>query len=217
MAKCPPPCVPLLPSTSIRMAPPCRFYNTLGGCRKGTQCTFAHSPQAPSGSTAATTVKKTVASTTIGAIPTSSVPKGSCPFYWKTGDCTKGFKCRYKHEQDPATVRNQEDRRSGVNIPAALTPFLTASALSRLSAPGTDALFAPNTKARTPSEVHNLLKRFLYNDYRFRHALDVYAFASLLSDATSNNETWVSISCVSVYRDEISQQTLHCRALKMAK
>ena len=73
-----------------------------------------------------------------------------------------------------------------------LASFLTGDALARLTEPGADALFVHSAKPRTPTDVHNLLKRFLQDDYRFRHTFDVYAFTSLLAEATTNNATWAS-------------------------
>ncbi|KAJ3544380.1 hypothetical protein NM688_g5751 [Phlebia brevispora] len=58
--------------------------------------------------------------------------------------------------------------------------------------PGTDALFTPSTKARTPTEVHNQLKRFFYDNYQFRNSFDIYAFLGLLADASSNNSAWTT-------------------------
>ncbi|THH30127.1 hypothetical protein EUX98_g4067 [Antrodiella citrinella] len=76
------------------------------------------------------------------------------------------------------------------SIPAGLAPFLTESGLARMNEMSADVLFTNSTKAKTPAEVHNFLKRFLYDSYQFRTSLDVYAFLLLLVDANTNNATW---------------------------
>ena len=177
----------------------CRFYNKPGGCRNP-GCTYAHVDPAGSNPPSPARNSETqpgVASPQAGSATPGSVPKGVCRYYWETGECNRGFTCRARHEQPAAasTSAGASGRSSsGTMIPAALAPFLTNAALARLSEPGTDALFPTSSKPRSPSEVHNLLARFLYDNYHFRHAFDIYAFTSLLSDATSNNTTWVSTS-----------------------
>lgn len=179
----------------------CHFYNKPGGCRKGSHCPFAHS--GPSGDpppSGATSNQDTPSAST----PTNprennniskDIPRGVCAFYWRTGECTRGFQCRYKHEQgspENATAAMLGRSPTGLTIPAMLAPFLNSAALARLVEPGTDALFTLNPKPRSPSEVHNILKRFLIDGYSFRTVYDMYAFAGLLTDATSHNTSWVS-------------------------
>lgn len=176
---------------------PCHFYSKPGGCRHGATCHFAHDgPPGGGGETAnpSPTKNNTLAAAVGGGGTIGDAPKGVCGYYWRTGECRRGFQCRYEHRRGPEANLTAESgpSSSGVFIPADIAPFLTSAAIARLSEPGTDALFLANTKARSPTEVHNLLKRFLYDSYRFRHTFDVYAFTSLLGDATTTNTTWVS-------------------------
>lgn len=174
----------------------CRFFNTPAGCRNGATCSFSHVQPSSAGRDEQSSAS-TVAATPAASSANSPVPKGVCAFYWRNGDCNRGFQCRYRHDQESTSPASSVNPRSGASSYQSLEPFLTGAALSRLNEPGTDALFSLNVQARSPSEVHNLLKRFLYDDYRFRHALDVYGFTSLLSNASSNNTTWVSASYTS--------------------
>lgn len=179
---------------------PCRFYNTPSGCRRS-DCRFEHvltggqaapsSPSTPAGASGVTTQSPPAGST-------SSMPNGTCSFFWKTGHCNREFRCRYKHDLSPE-LRAQSQSQSNASASSTsrgtstLAPFLTQAGLARLSGAGSDALFTSAPKPRTPSEAHNALKRFLYDDYTFRHGPDVYAFLGLLNSASSNNNSWVSI------------------------
>ena len=175
----------------------CTFYNKPGGCRRGASCHFLHETPSATSSRGQT---GGVASASAGLANFSDVPKGFCIAFWTKGECYKGFQCRYKHTSNPSisnessTTARQASSTTATGVPASLAPFLTNDALARLTEPGSDVLFSPNTNTRTPSDVHNLIKRFLFDDYRFRHVLDIYAFASLLTEATTNNTHWVSIS-----------------------
>ncbi|KAI0812709.1 P-loop containing nucleoside triphosphate hydrolase protein [Irpex lacteus] len=176
---------------------PCRFFNTPSGCRRS-DCRFEHvltggqaapsSPSTPAGASGVATQSPPAGST-------SSMPNGTCSFFWKTGHCNREFRCRYKHDLSPE-LRAQSQSQSNASASSTsrgtstLAPFLTQAGLARLSGAGSDALFTSAPKPRTPSEVHNALKRFLYDDYTFRHGPDVYAFLGLLNSASSNNNSW---------------------------
>lgn len=174
---------------------PCRFYNRPGGCRRAADCTFAHTDNPGQGPQPGF---QTVSSGTNSAgqsnlDASAQAPSGTCSFCWRLGDCNRGFQCHFKHDRSPNSQTQPIAQPSGSSI---IAPFLTPAGLSRLFDSGSDALFSSTTKARSPTEVHNTLKRFLFDDYSFRHAPDVYAFLSLLTDATSNNSSWVSVYVV---------------------
>ncbi|TFY62891.1 hypothetical protein EVJ58_g3578 [Rhodofomes roseus] len=72
-----------------------------------------------------------------------------------------------------------------------LAPLLTEGGLARLTERSTDGFFATDpSKQLTPSELHNYLKRYLFDDYRFRHVLDIYSFLNLIGNASANNAKW---------------------------
>ncbi|KAG5638466.1 hypothetical protein H0H81_012531 [Sphagnurus paluster] len=56
----------------------------------------------------------------------------------------------------------------------AISPFLTEGGLSKLNVSGTDIFFAPPTKALSPNEAQNSLRRYLFDDFRFRKTFDVH-------------------------------------------
>ncbi|KAJ8489534.1 hypothetical protein ONZ51_g2873 [Trametes cubensis] len=69
--------------------------------------------------------------------------------------------------------------------------LLTPAALARIQGPGTDGFFDPVSSTMRPSEaLYHLRNRFLADGYRFRLPNDVYAFSTLLSNASSGNASW---------------------------
>lgn len=77
----------------------------------------------------------------------------------------------------------------------AVAPFLTADGLARVTGSGTDVYFAPDSsRDLSPTEAHHALKRYLFDDYRFRMTFDIYAFLKPLSSAHTANTSWVSYS-----------------------
>jgi hypothetical protein len=182
----------LLLSSSMHRRQSCRFFNLPGGCRRS-DCRFEHvrsdssSNQQSIDSSTTMNVNEASSDATVAA-----PPSGTCSFFWKTGNCKRGFQCRFKHNASPE-VQTQTQTPSTSSAVSTLAPFLTPAGIARLSGVGSDALFASASKPRTPVEVHNVLKRFSYDDYTFRSALDAYTFLSLLTDATTTNNTWVCV------------------------
>lgn len=63
----------------------------------------------------------------------------------------------------------------------------------------TDVLFPNSSQPKGPADVHNYLKRFLFDNFRFRSTFDVYAFSGLLAEANANNTSWVRMLVYSLY------------------
>ncbi|KAH9951524.1 P-loop containing nucleoside triphosphate hydrolase protein [Amylocystis lapponica] len=166
----------------------CHFYSKPGGCRRGPQCNFLHIDQAnaparrPPTSPSSTRVQSG-----------SSKPYGACIAFWDQGRCYHEFKCKYKHIANPAHTQapSGPPARSEATTIEAVASFLTPEGLARLSDSGTDGFFATNTtKSLGPSEVHNYIKKYLNDSYRFPSALDVYSFVGLISNANAANSKW---------------------------
>lgn len=184
-------------------ARPCVFFNKPSGCRRGDQCRFKHdsddtsqrsssppsrgwsSPGPPRGGTP-----------TAQASP-SRAPSGICDFYWKYGTCKREFACRFKHTTPSSanTATASTPKPSHTFAIDAIAPYLTEEGLARVTGTGTDVFFSSDSnKDLSPTEAHNALKRFLYNDYRFRMPFDIYSFLKPLSSAHTGNPSWVSLS-----------------------
>lgn len=179
---------------------PCVFFNTPNGCRKGSNCRFSHdnagtSAQRPS--SPSTPSVRQAQSRPGGNLPSSPerAPPGVCNFYWTSGNCKREFGCRFRHTQ-PSPAESQEVRLQGTLQTSldALAPFLTEDGLARVTGIGTDVYFpADSSKDLSPTEAHNALKRFLFDDFRFRMTYDIYSFLKPLSSAHTANTSWVSL------------------------
>lgn len=158
--------------------PPCRYHTKPGGCRR-TDCTFAHigtpSPSIRHG-----------ARTSPSSRP--HAPPGVCAYFYDKGFCNRGSECRFRHE-----LKDTPHEYSFSNTVDRVAALLTPAALARIQGPGTDGFFDPVSSTMRPSEaLYHLRNRFLADGYRFRLPNDVYAFSTLLSNASSGNASWVS-------------------------
>lgn len=74
-----------------------------------------------------------------------------------------------------------------------VAPFLTEQGLAKLNSNATDGFFAGSkTSLLSPTEAHDRLKRFLFDNFKFKTSFDVYAFLVPLTSANSTNTLWVS-------------------------
>lgn len=183
----------------------CDFYSKPGGCRRGTQCNFRHvdngannegSQQGSQPSHSRSRQGSAVRPVPAGPPP----PRGVCNSYWASGQCTRGFACRFRHESQSAASGSGGQGRSLPRPSAssravdALAPFLTEKGLSRITGTGSDIYFAsPTSKTLTPPEAHNALKTYLHKDYQFSKTFYIYGFLKPISSASSGNESWVNI------------------------
>ncbi|EMD37515.1 hypothetical protein CERSUDRAFT_114154 [Gelatoporia subvermispora B] len=174
---------------------PCRFLFRPGGCHRGDSCRFSHGiPQVgPSRGSRARGRGRATPNAVSGR---GGAPPGICRDFWSTGRCGREFQCYYKHVIDPSVtldVSTPSQPSAAQNVVDSLAPFLTSAGLAKLSEPGTDGFFSGSgSQDQSPAEVHNFLKRFLADQYRFRTAQDIYGFLSLLSNVNTGNSKWTS-------------------------
>ncbi|KAJ7200706.1 hypothetical protein C8J57DRAFT_1413236 [Mycena rebaudengoi] len=172
---------------------PCRFY-AKGNCRNGQECEYSHSRDAPPSQAS------TNESPNPRQVPLPPAPQGVCRSYWGKGNCRFEFNCRFKHEQfsensPRPTASSWPGRPSSSSFSAdrgSLSParFLTEGGLAKLNGSGTDVFFAPPNNPRSPNEIHNHLKKFLHDQFRFQNPADVYAFLSLLESLDTSGPLW---------------------------
>jgi hypothetical protein len=176
----------------------CVFFNKPGGCRQGSQCRFLH----PNGQRSPTPSESGRSS----PVPSPShspssrtshprAPPGVCNYYWTTGTCNREFSCRFRHtESSPReNTVHQPLRFTQPSAIDSIAPFLTEDGLARVTGTATDVFFsADSAKDLSPTEAHNALKKYLFDDYRFRTTFDIYAFLKPLSSANTANRSWVS-------------------------
>jgi Zinc finger C-x8-C-x5-C-x3-H type (and similar) len=185
-----------------RSPQPCRFFATPGGCRRGTSCHFAH------GTTANPTnnsQQHSHRSPSDRRSDSSQNPNGTCRSFWQTGACRFAFDCKYKHVAS-GSQSQRTTTRDVVVAGATSMPFLSPGGFSRVGSSGSDVFSSIPFRVMDPNEAHNTLKRFLFDDYRFRKTFDVYAFLVPVLSANTNSNLWVS-SWQSRHDDVSSHQT----------
>ena len=113
-------------------------------------------------------------------IDRSSTPRGVCHFYWSNGACDRGFECTFKHEprfQASSSVTESTD----------YTPdFFSLEGLATNNGSIVDA-----RHTLSPSEAHNHLKSYLFDNFVFRDAFHVEGFSRILASVNSRNRAWV--------------------------
>ncbi|KAG2106489.1 hypothetical protein BD769DRAFT_1654653 [Suillus cothurnatus] len=185
--------------------PSCRFYNSPGGCRRGTSCTFEHIPNAqhrggdgrpssPGASSDGSPSRRNAQGPQRQISPSSPPPRGVCRFFWETGRCFREFSCRGAHTLPQGHDGRRSPQPFAIPTQAAqalIAPFLTEKGLSKLVGGGTDGYFPQDaTTSLTPSETHSRLRRFFREDFRFKTAPEIYGFLVLLSSANLQNGSW---------------------------
>lgn len=189
---------------SYHQRTPCRFYNTPGGCRRGQQCSFAHSPVKQTGQTG-TDDARSVSPPSDGISPrftprplatTLPPPKGMCRFFWTQGQCSKSFDCHWQHQTGPGVKtagRPSTPQPSKVTMGDRLAPYLTEQGLSKMNGGGTDGFFfRDSSNSLSPIEAHNFLTKFLFDNSKFHKTYHIYSFLIPLNSANSSNDQWVS-------------------------
>lgn len=184
------------------MSRPCRFFNTPAGCNRGNQCTFAHSPTNQASNRArplspSTPDDSRPPQNTARPSGTGNPPRNVCRYYWEHGRCNREFDCRYAHTQKadnttspPASTLTSATRSAAVLQRVA--PFLTEEGLSKMSGSGSDGFFSQDpSSSLSPTEAHNVLKKYLSDYFRFKNTFEVYAFLKPLNSATVSNTNWV--------------------------
>ncbi|KAI6119903.1 hypothetical protein EDD16DRAFT_1579433 [Pisolithus croceorrhizus] len=121
-------------------------------------------------------------------------PRGFCRFYWESGRCRREFECRYKHMQAPQARTPPAHSSGTVNsspLRDRLAPFLTEQGLARMSAGHAEGFLPQDaSNSLSPVEAHNLLQRFLLDNYKFQTTFQVYAFLTPLKSANPSNSKW---------------------------
>lgn len=112
----------------------------------------------------------------------TGVPKGICNFYWSNGTCNRGFDCTFKHQAKPEVQVS-----SSPTQPTDYTPdFFSPEGLAIHN--GTTVDSQHNLR---PTEAHNHLKPYLFDNFQFRNAAHVEGFSRILASVNSRNRAWV--------------------------
>ena len=181
----------------------CRLYGTPQGCRFGNKCKYSHdrgtTPPTRGGgpSTLARSRSQTPASPSASprspaSLAASGVPRNTCQFFWTTGDCSRGFECSFRHVRQttpagPAPAA-AESGAAVVDQEDSSPDFFSPEGLAIGAGSVRDQRHSFN-----PGEVHNHLKDFTKDNYRFDSPAQVQGFVRVLASVNDRNKSWVSL------------------------
>jgi hypothetical protein len=121
-------------------------------------------------------------------IDRTSIPRGICHFYWSTGVCDRGFDCTFKHQ-----ARDQVPSSSPATQSTDHTPdFFSPEGLAM-----NNGSIVDTRHTLSPSEAHNHLKFYLFDNFVFRDAINVEGFTRILASVNSRNRAWVGRAVIS--------------------
>jgi hypothetical protein len=173
---------------------PCRFLGSQEGCRYGKKCKYSHdlgssSPQSPGQNAPPSPTLATLRNR-----PRRSgnpAPKNVCDFYWKNGQCNRGFDCTFRHQ------KNTNPQPGGTNVAGEVEDeedtansaleFFTVDNLTQMAGVGLHS-----TQERTPENVHNSIKRYLGGGSLNKPA-DMKPLISILASVNRRNHSWVRV------------------------
>ncbi|KAI6041108.1 hypothetical protein EDC04DRAFT_2566184 [Pisolithus marmoratus] len=171
---------------------PCQFFSSPGGCRRGDACKFPH-VRRNGGRPAGGSAPSTPHSSATTPRSTGNAPR-SCRFYWESGRCSREFECHYRHVQAPQgsnSLAHSSNTANSSPLRDRLAPFLTAQGLARMNGGPTEGFLSTEMPdSLSPVEVHNLLQKFLFDNYRFQATFNVYNFLMPLKSANPSNDKW---------------------------
>ncbi len=113
-------------------------------------------------------------------IDRTRVPRGICAFYWSNGACDRSFDCTFRHEARP-----------GVQISSSPSPDYAPDFFSLEGLAINNGSVVDTQHNLRPSEAHNYLRPYLFDNFVFRNAINVEGFSRILASVNSRNRTWV--------------------------
>ncbi|KXN80629.1 Helicase required for RNAi-mediated heterochromatin assembly 1 [Leucoagaricus sp. SymC.cos] len=172
----------------------CRFFHSPTGCRYGDQCRFSHTSGGMNSSSAFSSSASWRERTSVPQSPRSpfgrpsGMPRNTCQFFWATGVCNRGFECSFHHikKTGATSVQTQAAEDATGDDENGVTDFFSPEGL----AVGAGSV-REDRHNLNPSEVHNHLKEFLRDNYRFVTAAEIQGFVRVLASVNDRNKTWV--------------------------
>jgi len=115
-------------------------------------------------------------------IDRTGIPRGICTFYWSAGACDRGFDCTFKHDARPGVQDSSSATR-----PTDYTPdFFSLEGLAI-----NNGSIVDTQHSLRPSEAHNHLRPYLFDNFVFRDAINVEGFSRILASVNTRNQAWV--------------------------
>ncbi|RPD60417.1 hypothetical protein L226DRAFT_469457 [Lentinus tigrinus ALCF2SS1-7] len=190
---------------------PCRLFNTPKGCHYGKRCKFSHdrssssrsSPSpAPSPARSRSQTPAPQSPRSPGK-PPSGIPRNVCQFFWTSGACSRGFECSYRHVKQVGTGEGDGATAAQADEDAALD-FFSPEGLA-ISA----GSVREDRHNLNPSDVHNHLKDFLRDNYRFDSAAQIQGFVRILASVNDRNKSWNTESAQEFLQTVVKGNALH--------
>ena len=190
----------------------CRLYGAPQGCRFGNRCKFSHElvisapsrgPSSPSGSSSPSRSRSNSSAPSRAPNRSSSgrgggpgtapqgIPRGVCQFWWTSGVCDRSFECSFRHVRGGPAVGAQDTTAAQADDGAEeddTVDFFSPEGLAASAGSVREEHHSMN-----PSEVHNHLKEFLRDNYRFDSAAQVQGFVRVLASVNDRNKAWVRL------------------------
>ncbi|KXN87132.1 NFX1-type zinc finger-containing protein 1 [Leucoagaricus sp. SymC.cos] len=115
------------------------------------------------------------------------MPLNTCQFFWTTGVCNRGIECPFHHvkKTGATSVQTQAAEDATGDDEDGFTDFFSPEGL----AVGAGSV-REDRHNLNPSEVHNHLKEFLRDNYRFVTAAEIQGFVRVLASVNDRNKTW---------------------------
>ena len=111
-------------------------------------------------------------------IDRASIPRGICQFYWSTGACNRNFDCTYRHE-------------ARVEASSSATQDYTPDFFSLEGLAVNNGSVLDTQHTLSPSQAHNHLRPYVFDNFVFRDAFHVEGFSRILASVNSRNRAWV--------------------------
>jgi len=115
-------------------------------------------------------------------IDRTSTPRGICHFYWSIGVCDRGFDCTFRHQAKDQVTVSSPATQSTDHTP----DFFSLEGLATNNGSIVDA-----RHTLSPSEAHNHLRVYLFDNIVFHDAINVEGFSRIFASVTSRNRAWV--------------------------
>ncbi|WVQ96520.1 hypothetical protein IAU59_003625 [Kwoniella sp. CBS 9459] len=156
----------------------CRFIDTPQGCKRGSSCTYSHTP---------TSTPYTAKSSSSGsAAPTRShviPPNGQCKIFYNEGTCARGSDCKYQHRL--TLVKNE----TGRTPPKISAPEQIRNLATRIADFNSDSLRGDIEPDWRSGPFKRLVDRLTKGD-DLKDPADVYTFVGGLVATTIEGPTW---------------------------
>ncbi|KIK63309.1 hypothetical protein GYMLUDRAFT_72036 [Collybiopsis luxurians FD-317 M1] len=173
-------------STSRRR---CKFIDSSEGCRRGSRCPFSHdrATAASSGGVRDSTPGRAPPSPSTPNRREGGAPRNVCDFFWKTGQCNRGFDCIFRHVPKPVNDGSSPQPDTPPNVHDDLD-FSTTEGLADINN------ITPDPQFRfSPTHAHNEVKEFISDRYTFpsyNAPPAMIKFARILASIDKRNGLW---------------------------